>query len=66
MAEAQNPNVVKSPLAKHESEATDSYAAQITVLLKGFTINYVVPSFPVFEAKLRLEVFDCFGRDCES
>ena len=81
MAEAQNPNLIESPSVspsvESESETT-SEAARITVLSKGFTIDYVIPSFPVYEAKLvevklrwrnscgELEVFDCFARDCEA
>ena len=45
----------------------------LTVLGKGITFEYVVPSFPVFRAKLKLqwanrkgelEVFDGFAHDC--
>lgn len=50
----------------------------ITVLAKGDTIEYVVPSFPVFGAKLtevklqwescegEIMVFDGFARSCEA
>lgn len=50
----------------------------ITVLAKGSTINYVVPSFPVFGAKLtevklqwddggeEVMIFDGFARSCEA
>ena len=69
-------------LVGFQSEATDNEEeidcnkARITVLAKGHVINYVIPSFPVFETRLvkvklqwinscgELEVFDCFARDC--
>ena len=76
--EAQSPSLIESPLVspsvEPETETMDN-AARITVLSKGFTIDY---SFPVHEAKLvevklcwrnscgELEVFDCFARDCEN
>ena len=57
-------------------EAGDEEWTFLTVLGKGITFEYVVPSFPVFRANLtevklqwanregELEVFDGFARDC--
>ena len=59
------------------SKMDDDFNVKITVLAKGNTLLYVVPSFPVFEATLRevklqwekpggiIHVFDAFARQCE-
>ena len=57
-------------------EADSSEYTRITVLAAGGLIHYVIPSFPVFNAKLRevkfqwedeygkIHVFDGFARHC--
>ena len=54
-------------------EAGDEEWTFLTVLGKGITFKYVMPSFPVFRAEVKLqwanhegelEVFDGFARDC--
>lgn len=65
-------------MADMRSDDFEAECLTITVLAKGNTIDYVVPSFPVFSAKLtevklqwenckgEMEVFDGFVRDCEA
>lgn len=61
-----------------DMEAEFADLTMITILAKGNTVDYVVPSFPVFSTRLtevklqwencegELEVFDGFAHDCEA
>ena len=67
------------PVETRETEVEDSLEnnSVLTVLSKGDTINYIVPSFPVYSTELvevkvqwededgSLLVFDAFTRKCD-